>query len=831
MIKKAPVLIIIAILILNGTIISKAFSFNETNKNLENSNIINEKTGFPATGFIYVTQDENGVWWFINATGEKFYSIGMQCTMPNDIFYEDIDSWVDLTENRLENWGFNCINWDWEGNNIYSKDKYHYVVVKLEYYGDIAYGWKNKHIPDVFNEDWVDLARTKINETAIRVKDDPDLLGYMIENEIKWAPLEPSEYDPAINNLTLLEEFMNAPKETPGKKRLVKFLRERYDNDSDMFNLVYNMDIDCFDDLFDHTRFGYNCWPLVTKHSIFKLGLYRQYPVLKHDKELFKRAKKDVVDFNVLYAETFFNTTDQLLKEADPNHMNLGCRDSFFGSVEEVIEVAGKYVDCISYNYYRGNKLFLDADVLYMQEKYGYLSSNDWLKKYYDVSGKPILITEFEFGKYDDTDKDKGKYWNWYAKNSFNAPYVVGFTKFAYMDRLILFDWGIVNIYNEPKEDAVSYVQNINKKAVNMHERSYERSFSNNQISTLNLNKNNIGYNLLNKLLNKIEKTNSKDCEILEVETSSIVKKNNLSEFDIYVNNGSLCPGDGSRNWPYCKIQYAIENASNKDSIYVFNGSYFENILIDKEISLVGESRNNTFLYGTPQINDNKIIIIEANNVNITGFNITSLGGIWHHDTIRETCNGVYINNYENCNISGNSINKTGHYGIKALRSKNITINDNIITNILHKSGCCIFLDSCDNACVEDNYLDICTISGIWYSRGKDSIVKDNVIFETRITAIFFDRADSNLIFGNNLLNNEIGVMFRDSSSNTITCNNFDNADKNAYFIRSYENDWNENFWSRSRVLPKMILGVKGADEQLFCIDFDWKPLDDPYSD
>lgn len=40
----------------------------------------------------------------------------------------------------------------------------------------------------------------------------------------------------------------------------------------------------------------------------------------------------------------------------------------------------------------------------------------------------------------------------------------------------------------------------------------------------------------------------------------------------IYVDDDSECPGDGSIELPYCTIQYAIDNASDGDTIFVYNG-------------------------------------------------------------------------------------------------------------------------------------------------------------------------------------------------------------------------------------------------------------------
>ena len=66
----------------------------------------------------------------------------------------------------------------------------------------------------------------------------------------------------------------------------------------------------------------------------------------------------------------------------------------------------------------------------------------------------------------------------------------------------------------------------------------------------------------------------------------------------IYVDDDSECPGDGTINWPFCKIQYAIDNASSGDNIFVFSGTYYENIVIDKSVTIEGEDWLTTVIDG-----------------------------------------------------------------------------------------------------------------------------------------------------------------------------------------------------------------------------------------
>ncbi|HEB37545.1 MAG TPA: hypothetical protein ENI14_02660, partial [Thermoplasmatales archaeon] len=53
--------------------------------------------------------------------------------------------------------------------------------------------------------------------------------------------------------------------------------------------------------------------------------------------------------------------------------------------------------------------------------------------------------------------------------------------------------------------------------------------------------------------------------------------------------------GSGPNN--YTRIQDAIDDANDGDTIFVYNGTYYEHhIIIDKKIYLLGENKNSTII-------------------------------------------------------------------------------------------------------------------------------------------------------------------------------------------------------------------------------------------
>jgi len=71
----------------------------------------------------------------------------------------------------------------------------------------------------------------------------------------------------------------------------------------------------------------------------------------------------------------------------------------------------------------------------------------------------------------------------------------------------------------------------------------------------------------------------------------------------------------------YTHIQWAIDNASDGDVIFVEEGTYNENVLIEKTITLLGQGRENTTIHG---IEDDHVIRVTVDSVAIRNLHITN---------------------------------------------------------------------------------------------------------------------------------------------------------------------------------------------------------------
>ncbi|KYK23705.1 hypothetical protein AYK21_02170 [Thermoplasmatales archaeon SG8-52-2] len=233
-------------------------------------------------------------------------------------------------------------------------------------------------------------------------------------------------------------------------------------------------------------------------------------------------------------------------------------------------------------------------------------------------------------------------------------------------------------------------------------------------------------------LLNKIIIVGIIILLIFMVITPSIAINNYKNSFTP-INRGNLYVG-GSGPGNYSKIQDAIVNASNGDTVFVYNGTFYESIFIDKTINLIGEDKNTTIIDGT-DVNNN-LVYIFADWVNISGFTIQ---------------NGV-----------------SGADGIVIFTNYNI-ITDNIVSNLY--KGMYIQMNRFNNTIVENIIIDC--VRGIELARG----VHNNTIITNEIISngegVYSWDSEYNTITDNNISDNNCGIRLREYCNKNKIFNNY----------------------------------------------------------
>ena len=105
-----------------------------------------------------------------------------------------------------------------------------------------------------------------------------------------------------------------------------------------------------------------------------------------------------------------------------------------------------------------------------------------------------------------------------------------------------------------------------------------------------------------------------------------------LDRTSIPLSSGNILYVGGSGPGNYTKIQDAVDNTSDGDTVFVYDDSspYFENVQINNSINLIGEDRNSTIIDAEGKGN---AIFVKSDEVSISEFTIqhsrdASYGGI-----------------------------------------------------------------------------------------------------------------------------------------------------------------------------------------------------------
>jgi parallel beta-helix repeat protein len=201
----------------------------------------------------------------------------------------------------------------------------------------------------------------------------------------------------------------------------------------------------------------------------------------------------------------------------------------------------------------------------------------------------------------------------------------------------------------------------------------------------------------------------------------------------------------------YTRIEWAIGNASDGDTIRVRAGTYCEHLTISKSLKIIGEDRTNTIIDGNQT--GTFVVRISANNVVLSGFTIRN-SSVAPNPAIRlEGSNNIIYNN---------TIVNNG-WGIYAFSVSGNIITNNIITGNLYG----VYLEWADNHIIKGNTITNHHQASIYLRESPNNLFRNNIIENNKDGIVLISYSNYNKIYHNNFINN-ISPGFAVNSDNNV---------------------------------------------------------------
>jgi len=235
----------------------------------------------------------------------------------------------------------------------------------------------------------------------------------------------------------------------------------------------------------------------------------------------------------------------------------------------------------------------------------------------------------------------------------------------------------------------------------------------------------------------------------------------------------------------YARIQWAVDNASDGDTIIVRDGTYVENIDINKPLTIKSENGSANCVVRAASSNDH-VFNVTADNVKILGFTVTGA----------TACKkaGIYLYNSNNCRIE--NVNASDNaYGIFLYDSSSNTIANN---NVSSNNWAGILLDSSINNTISNNNVS-------------------NNIFPAY--GIYLRDSDNNELVDNNVLNNIYNIRLWFSSNNTLVGNNASNSQEGHGILLEYSS--NNTLMNNTMNDNSLNFGIYGSSLSHFVHNID----------
>lgn len=380
-------------------------------------------------GFWRIGVTNEGLWWFLSPQNQTEFLNGVTTVQPalrgrdprgpNYLSCDwnghadqlSLSEWAQHTLGRVQSMGFKNLG-------AWCNPALHQFSVPMTQ--DLNVWHWVPYDARLYSPDWKSCAEVAIREQASPLRENRNLIGYYIDNELNWD-------DEAVGPRVYFDQL---PTNDPNRCEVVRVIRDTWPSVTD-FNRDWNT--------------SFHDWAELEHHPKLPVGDKHGYELLA-DRWL------------THYARSYFQITTSLIRKYDPNHLILGCRYRGWAP-PEVPEGAKGLTDAQSLNYYASDAL-LDFSTF---------------RSISHLSDQPLIVSEYTFHALDGRsgDRNLSRFPAQVADQEARAagyremtsrlarvPFVIGADWFQWMD--------------EPPSGRLGDGEDANMGMVDIHDKPYD---------------------------------------------------------------------------------------------------------------------------------------------------------------------------------------------------------------------------------------------------------------------------------------------------------------------------------------------------------------------
>jgi hypothetical protein len=334
-----------------------------------------------AQAYIRVVQDD-GVWWFQDGAGRKFFSLGVNCVGG---CYGHAEATPMLPSRKqwivalLHDWGFNTAGC-WSSPSVWPD---FYVAEQI--YADFRL-----HAHDVFDAAfWQGPYADRLRDEVRPFRGKTNVIGYFLDNEPVW------------NAPHIFAFYLRLGKHTPGSRAFLAYLKTYYQGRISTLNHDWG-----------------------TSYTSFA-----QIPGTRPPKRYSRRMQHGIVQaWRTKVVATYYQRYAAMVRALDPDHLILGIR----------------YKGVPDMALFTALSPFFDVNSINDYNRHGHLKPV--YTALYKATGKPLMITEFSFSGFPSpgqpsalfievySQANRGLGYHKYTVQAAQAPFMVGMHWFMWSD-------------------------------------------------------------------------------------------------------------------------------------------------------------------------------------------------------------------------------------------------------------------------------------------------------------------------------------------------------------------------------------------------------------